>query len=76
MKNEYEGSEKGPSTTLSTSEENISLHIPPDLEFPETGWEKNGWELTPLVPVKVRCSFIILVLFLCYLAEEGGVGQL
>ena len=50
----YEGFE-APVTTLRTNEENISLCIPPDVEIPETGLEKNGWELIPLVhPLTVR----------------------
>ena len=56
VKKVYEGWEEGPRSTLSTTEENISLCIPPDLEFPETRLEKNGWELTPLLSVMVRVS--------------------
>ena len=54
VRNKYNKFEEGPMTTLKTNEKNISICIPPDKGFPETGWKKDGWELIPLVPVKVR----------------------
>ena len=55
MKEEYIEFQKGSSATVCIKEEEISLHIPPDTEIPETGLKKNGWELKALVhPLRVR----------------------
>ena len=56
VESKYKGCEEGPTTTFNTKEEMISLQILPDSEFPETGFEKDGWKLTPLVPLTVRLS--------------------
>ena len=59
VKSNYEGCEKGPNAMFNTKEEKISLKIPPDSEFPETGLEKDGWELTPLVPLTVILPLLV-----------------
>ena len=56
VKRKYEGYEEGPTTTLRTTEENILLCISPDINIPPAGWEKDGWEITPLLPLTVRLS--------------------
>ena len=66
MKKEYEKSERGPTITLSTREETISLHIPPELKFPET-WENDDWKLMPLVPVKVSIYCVYVLVSYCIL---------
>ena len=70
VKREYKGLEIGPRTTLTTKDDNISLHIPPDLKFPETGWEKNGWELMPLTPVEVRFYYMYVIVSHCALVIQ------
>ena len=53
MGSEYEGKEKGQSTSAHIEGEEISLFILPDVGSPTTSWIKDGWELTPLKTLRV-----------------------
>ena len=55
MENKYAGKEEGPSAIMCIEEEKISLTVPQSNGIPDNTWEKNGWELTPVVrPPTVR----------------------
>ena len=59
VKNEYQGTEKGPTGTVTIQENEISLNFKPHSDIPEGSWEKNGWELNLLVkPPKVRSKIV------------------